>query len=56
MLDQFDLEVQMEYTKLFVFLGVSLLLALTLLPISVMMNQKKENLLKLFGSFPPETV
>jgi len=47
---------QVEYTKLFVFLGVSILLALTLLLISVMMNQYKENLLKLFGSFLPETI
>jgi len=47
---------QVEYIKLFVFLGVSILLAFALLLISLMMNQYKENLLKLFGSFMPETI
>lgn len=56
MQSQFDSIINGEYTKVFVILGLSLLLSLMLIPINARVSLHKEELLKLFGSFSPEII
>ncbi|KAL4508087.1 hypothetical protein ABPG72_021460 [Tetrahymena utriculariae] len=47
---------EMMYANLFVFLGVSVFISLTLIPLSILIKKQKEKILKLFGSFSPEKI
>ncbi|KAL4464743.1 hypothetical protein ABPG74_011304 [Tetrahymena malaccensis] len=55
-LSKFSYIQDMMYANLFIFLGVSIFISLTLIPLSILIKKQKEKILKLFGSFSPEKI
>ncbi|EAR95470.2 Sec1 family protein (macronuclear) [Tetrahymena thermophila SB210] len=53
---KFNYILDMMYANLFVFLGVSVFISFTLVPLSILIKKQKEKILKLFGSFSPEKI